>query len=113
MKLSQIKGERAYDILTEIVDPISNIMFDEDARKALSDMGEQKQAKDIFKILPKIMKSHKSDLIKVLSILDGVTVAQYKENLTLAKITSDFWDLLNDEESQKLFTSAELEGENK
>lgn len=109
MKLSQIKGERAYDILTEIVEPITNIMFDEEARKAFENMGEKSQPKDVFKVLPKVMKSHKSDLIKALAIIDGVTVSQYKENLTLAKIASDFWDLLNDEESQKLFTSAEPE----
>lgn len=113
MKLSQIKGERAYDVLTEIVDPITTIMFDEDSRKALSGMGDQKQVKDAVKILPKVMKKHKNELMQILSILEGVSVAEYIKGLTLAKLTSDFADLLYDEESQKLFTNAEQETENK
>lgn len=109
MKLSQIKGERAYDVFTEAIEPIGNIMMDEDARNMLADMKDKKATK----ILPKIMKSHKNDLIKVLAVLDGVSVNEYKENLTLAKLTNDFVDLLTDEESQKLFINAEPEKEEK
>ena len=109
MKLSQIKGDRAYDVLTEVLEPIGNIMLDEEARNMLSDMKDKKATK----ILPKIMKSHKNDLIKVLAALDGISVTEYKEKLTLAKLTSDFVDLLTDEESQKLFINAEPEKEEK
>ena len=109
MKLSQIKGDRAYDIFTEVIEPIGNIMMDEEARNMLSDMKDKKATK----ILPKIMKSHKNDLIKILAILDGVSINEYKESLTLSKLTNDFVDLLTDEESQKLFTNAEPEKEEK
>lgn len=113
MKLSQIKGDRAYDVLAEIVEPIATIMFDEESRKALSGIGDKDKTKDAIKILPKIMKKHKPELMKVLSALDGVSVAEYTKELTLAKITNDFVDLMYDEESQKLFTNAEQEKENK
>jgi hypothetical protein len=109
MKLSEIKGERAYDILTEIIEPIGNIMLNEKSRELLTSMKD----KNPTKVLPKIMKSHKDDLIKVLATLDGISVTEYKEKLTLAKLTNDFVDLLTDEESQKLFINAEPEKEEK
>jgi hypothetical protein len=109
MKLSQIKGERAYDVLTEVIEPIGNIMTNEKSKELLVSMKD----KNPLKILPKIMKSHKEDLIKVLAALDGISVTEYKEKLTLAKLTNDFVDLLTDEESQKLFINAEPEEEEK
>ena len=109
MKLSQIKGERAYDVLTEVIEPIGNIMTNEKSKELLVSMKD----KNPLKILPKIMKSHKEDLIKVLAALDGISVTEYKEKLTLAKLTSDFVDLITDEESQKLFINAEPEKEEK
>ena len=109
MKLSEIKGDRAIEVIAEIMEPISNLVSDPETKKALKNNGKE----PIVKILPKIIKTHKDDIYKMLAILDGVTVAEYIKDVTMVKLLNDFTDVIMDESIQSLFTSAKpVEPEN-
>lgn len=102
MKLSEIKGDRALEVIADIMEPITNLISDPETKKALKNNGKE----PVVKILPKIIKTHKDDIYKMLAILDGVTVEEYAKSANMVKIINDFTDIVMDESIQSLFTSA-------
>ena len=102
MKLSEIKGDRALEVIADIMEPISNLLSDPETKNALKNNGQ----KPIVKVLPKIIKTHKDDIYKMLAILDGVSVKEYSEQSNMVKIINDFTDVVMDESIQSLFISA-------
>ena len=114
MKLSDIKGERTFDVIADIIDPIANIAEDKEA----SELFHKKAAPDgmnpkaflmqrIKKSVPKLLRGHKKDVISILSTIAGVNEHEYCENLNLVKLTKDCIDLLNDDAFMTLFISAQ------
>lgn len=104
MKLSSIKGERTFDVLVEVMDPIFNIAQDEDVQAVFgSDRKRPEGMTDLeFGIylmkehLPKIVANHKDDFILILSTLEGVSRDEYIKKLTFPKLIKDATELLND-----------------
>lgn len=105
MKLSDIRGERVIDVIADIIDPIANIAQDksckaiftaqrgkdpEKARKALSNRVKAN--------LPKLIKTHRDDIVAILATINDVSQDEYRERMTLASVVADVLDLLNDEE---------------
>lgn len=114
MKLSDIKGERVFDVIADLIDPIANIAEDKEAadlftRKAVPEGMTVKQfvAARVKKSLPSLLKEHKRDMIAILSAIEGTSQEEYRESLNLVKLTADFAELLTDEAFQVLFTSAQ------
>ena len=93
MKLSEIKGERALDVIADLIDPISEIFADEAIRKAA---GGNKL--DLVKI---ILKGHKKSIIEILAILDGEDPKTYE--VSLISLPAKILELLNDPELASLF----------
>ena len=131
MRLSDIQGERVFDVIADIIDPIANIAED-DAASALfkrEKLPEGMTAKEFVtqrarKALPALLKGHKGDIIAILSSIEGVSVESYKGALNLVKLMRDATELLTDEAFGALFLSAQsgkssgsaqenTEGENK
>lgn len=102
MKLSEIKGENTLDIIADILEPISNLISDPEAKKAL----KNDKKEPIIKILPQIIKTHKKDIYKIFAILDGVSIEEYAKNANMVKVMQDFTDVVMDEAMQSLFISA-------
>lgn len=102
MKLSEIKGDRAIEVVADIMEPISNLLTDTDIKKIF----ENKKKQSVAKLLPDIIKMHKSDIYRILASLEGTTVNEYKKKVTIVKLIQDFTDLVTDESVQALFTSA-------
>lgn len=105
MKLSQIKGERCFDVIAELVEPVAAIAQDKKAMELLKPKQppEGVSQKEFFiermkKGLPSLMKDHKQDFIAIMASINGVTPAQYVKKLNLATLFSDVIDMLNDEE---------------
>ena len=131
MKLSDIHGERVFDVIADIIDPIANIAEDEKAsamfrREKLPDGMTAKQfvTQRARKALPALLKGHKGDIIAILAAIEGVSADDYKGTLNLVKLTRDATELLTDEAFGELFISAQsgkssgsaqenTEGENK
>lgn len=114
MKLSDIKGERTLDVIADIIDPIANIAEDETAsnlfRKERLPEGMTKKSfllQRARKAVPALLKGHKSDIISILSTIDGTTPEEYTASLNLVKLTKDAIDLVSDEAFTMLFISAQ------
>ena len=114
MRLSDIKGDRVFDVIADIIDPIANIASDETAsalfkREKLPDGMTAKEflLERARKAVPALLKGHKSDIITVLATIDGVSADDYRASLTLAKLMQDTSELLTDEAFGELFISAQ------
>ena len=114
MRLSDIQGERVFDVIADIVDPIANIA-EEDAASAMfrrEKLPEGMTAKEFLiqrarKSLPALFKGHKGDIIAILAAIGGVSEEQYKRELNPIKLMQDATELLTDEAFGVLFLSAQ------
>lgn len=105
MKLSEIRGERVFDVVADIIDPIVSIALDKDA----AEIFERKPCPEdmtptefvltrLKESLPKLVRSHKGELVTVMASINDVTPEQYEEDLTFPKLIKDLTDLFTDEE---------------
>ena len=116
MRLSEINGDRTLEVIADIIDPIANIAEDEEAsalfkREKLPEGMTAKKflMKRVRKYLPVLLKVHKSDIIAILSVIEGVSQDEYAGALNLVKLVKDCTDLLTDEAFMQLFISAQSE----
>ena len=108
MKLSDIKGERAIEVIADLIEPIANIASDKECADLFSVKpvnGENKNVtarKHLVKKVPLLLRTHKRDVIQVIATLDGKSV----EEMNLFSITSALIGMVQDEALIQLFTSA-------
>ena len=104
MKLSDVKGDRVFDVIADVIDPISVLAEDADV-KAIFKRGEKipddKTPSQVFMArvkdhLPAILKNHRDSIIAILAAIKGVTSDEYKESITLATLVKDVLELLGD-----------------
>ena len=114
MRLSDIKGDRVFDVIADIIEPVANIASDETAsaifkREKLPEGMTVKSflLKRATKSVPAILKGHKGDIITVLATIENVSADDYRESLTLGKLMKDMYELLTDEAFGELFISAQ------
>lgn len=96
MRLSEVKGERALDVLADIIEPISEIIADKEVAKTLRS-GKKSKAVSLA------IKNHKKAVIEVLAALDGKSVNEYECNLL--SLPKQVLDIVNDPAVIELFTS--------
>lgn len=116
MRLSDIQGDRVFDVIADIIDPIANIAEDEQAsamfrREKLPEGMTVKQfaTQRARKALPALLKGHKDDIISILAAIEGVSTDAYKGALNLVKLMRDTAELLSDDAFTALFLSAQSE----
>lgn len=108
MKLSEIKGERAVEVIADLIEPIANIASDKECAdlfsvKPVKDEDKKVTArKHLVKKVPALLKSHKQDVIKIIATLDGKTI----DEMNLFSITAALIGIVQDEALIELFTSA-------
>lgn len=114
MKLSDIQGERVFDVIADIINPIANIAEDDTASALFKrdKLPEGMTAKAFLiqrarKSLPALFKGHKGDIIAILAAIGGVSEEQYKRELNPIKLMQDATELLTDEAFGVLFISAQ------
>ena len=100
MRLSDIKGEEAFDTLADIIEPLTIIFTDEEIVK----ISKEENAPPIKYVVPAI-KNHKKEIIEVLARLENEPVEEYKKKVNLVSLPKQVLDLINDPEVQDLFTS--------
>ena len=108
MKLSDLKGERAIEVIADLIEPITNIALDQKNLKLFQNTpreGESVQelgAREIKEKMPKLLKSHKKDILAILCAVNGSN----PEDLSMFDIIKGAIELANDKEFQSLFLSA-------
>ena len=110
MKLSEIKGARTFDVIADIIEPIANIAEDsgELFKREKAPEGVDPRSiilKRLKANVPKLLKTHKADMIAIMAAIEGVSAAEYEASLNLAKLTKDCTELLTDEAFIALFAS--------
>ena len=114
MRLSEIQGERAVELVAQIIGPAANIAADPETR-ALLKKGAPPDGMDktVFLLhrvrdhLPALLQNHKADLIAILSACAGVSAAEYAATLTPVGLVRDCAALLADENFAAVFPSAQ------
>lgn len=96
MKISEIKGERALDLLAEMMDPITEILADKELKRIAAN-GTRIQ------LIKKILKDHKKSMITILALLDDQDPETYEP--TLPEIPAKIMQVLNDPAFKSFFTS--------
>lgn len=97
MKLSDIKGEKALDLLVDLIDPVTAIMADEE----ITAIYRSKKPKIL--LVKKLIENHKKEVLTILALLNEEDPSTYEPSLIALPIM--ILDLVNDEELKDLFTS--------
>lgn len=103
MKLSAIKGERTLDVIAELIDPVTDIA----ESKEFQGMFEKKKlpkgmTKNQFfisrvrKNLPGLIKAKRESIIHIMAVLKGVDDAVYVQDMTMASLFTDVFELITD-----------------
>ena len=90
MKITEFKNEAALDLLMDLLEPVSKILTDKEI------VGAIKSNKSKLGIARIAVKNHKSEVIEILAITDGVPVEKYTCNPIT--IITKLMELLNDKE---------------
>lgn len=99
MKLSEYKGEKALDILADIIEPAATIMADKEVANFA------KSGKPVIKLIKPLIKNHKREVIEIMAILEGEDPEEYAEKVNLFTLPAKLLELLNDQDLKSLFTS--------
>lgn len=103
MRLSDVKGERTFEVVADIIEPIYRIAQD----KTVSDMlrpvpcpeGEDPKgfaARRLVEGVPRLLKTHKAELVAIIAAIEGVDADAYAESLDLAKLAQSLTELVTD-----------------
>ena len=108
MMLSDIKAERAVDVIADLIAPISNIAMDFPNFKVTPDYmieGESERemgARAFKEKVPELLKTHKSDVLMILCTINE----KKPEDLSVVDIIKGVIDLTHDPDFMSLFLSA-------
>lgn len=95
MKLSEIKGEDALDVLAELIDPIASIGMNEAVKNA--------DRSNRVEFIKTILKECKTEIIEMLAALERKPVDEYRKEMSLATLPSIVADLFGDQMVAELF----------
>ena len=96
MKLSEYENEDALELVGDILEPLAEILGDEEIAKAFKTM-------PTIKIASLCLKKHAKNVVEILARIEGVPVEKYKGNIVT--MTKSILDILNDEAFSDFFPS--------
>lgn len=108
MKLSEVKGERAIEVIADIIQPITNIAVDQQNLKLFRmerhDGESEREAaiRDLTGKIPALLRTHKADVLAILCAVNGTD----PKDLSIVDIIKGAVDLVNDKDFMSLFLSA-------
>lgn len=113
MKLSDIKGDAAIDLIADLLPYIINIASDKEAAELFKrgtvpeGMTVREYAvKRLSSGIPALMKNHKHDLVAIMAAINQTTPEDYASNMTVFTLIRDLGDLVSDPVFAGFFESA-------
>lgn len=105
MKLSEIKGEKALEVVADLIDPITLILADNEFIELY------KSNKPKILVVKKLLKTHQKETLTILALLNDEDPETYKPSIV--ELPKMLLDIFNDEELKSLFTlqTQKMEGE--
>jgi hypothetical protein len=111
MKLSEVKGERVFDVVADLIEPVATIAADAEVKSLFdrSDVPEDMTPFEGFmhKVrlhLPHLVREYRDELATIMATIEGITVEEYMDGLTMPKFIKDFVDLSTDGEFLAFFS---------
>lgn len=107
MKLSEIKGEKAVEVIADLIEPITNIASDAENLKLTNNKrNDGETIRDagirVFKDrIPVLLKTHKADILKILNVMNDCD----PEEMSVVSIINSVAELVNDKDFMSLFLS--------
>lgn len=101
MRLSDIRGEEAIDVLADIFEPLALICADEEIRR----LQAQEKPSPMMAYIKPILKNRKKEIIQILARINNQTEEEYTANLSLVTLPAQILEFMTDPEIQSLFTS--------
>ena len=108
MKLSELKGERAVEVIADLIAPIANIVDDQKNlqlfrfEKREGETDREAGLRDFKEKIPNLLKTHKQDVLAILCAVNGAN----PEDMRLTDIVKGVVELANDKDFQSLFLSS-------
>lgn len=102
MKLSEIRGEQALDVLADLIEPATEIMADKQFAMLLRN-------NMIVKAVAYVIRNHKKAVLSMMATLDGEPVETY--NPSLFALPKKVLEIFNDPEMVALFQSQDQPSE--
>lgn len=103
MRLSEIKGTNAIDVIADIIDPVTKMLADEEIKKVI------KSKKPALEITRTILKRQKEAILEVLAIINRENPKTFKPSVIELPIMIIHLvqDVMDNEELMSLFQSQE------
>lgn len=97
MRISDIPGDRAMDVLADCIDAVTSIAADKELVAELrgEDMGG---AAGQLRAVALVLRRHKDDVQQVLAAIAGTTVPEYLAARNAMQVLGDARDILTDDE---------------
>ncbi len=114
MRLSDLTAEQGLEAIANSLEYIGNIVDDDVALELCQKLVPQEGEKYIkvfargAKTAPKLLKTHKDDVIGILAAFELQSVEEYKKKHKLMDVIKGVVDLVNDPEVRQLFFSAPI-----
>lgn len=99
MRLSELKGADALNVLADLIEPVGEIMTDKEILVQLKRGGNK------FAGISLALRNHPDAVISILATLEGQTAEAYTETLTVGSLPLKLLELLNDPTVVQLFFS--------
>lgn len=112
MGLSELTAEQGLEAIANSLEYIGNIADDDTALELCQELVPRKGEKYIkvfargAKTAPRLLKTHKDDVIGILAAFELQTVEEYKKKHKLMDVIKGMVDLVNEPEVRQLFFSA-------
>lgn len=113
MKLGELKGERAIEVIADLIAPITNIAEDQSnlqlfrANKEEGESDRETAVRDFKLKIPKLLKTHKADILAIICAVNGAD----PNDLSMIDIIKGAMELVNDQDFLSLFLSAVNRGD--
>lgn len=110
MKLSEIKGERAIEVIADLIEPVTVIASGDAIKKVFpivpkeGETAEKAAMRSLKSEIPGIVKGNKAEIAQIIGILEG----EEPEELSLAQIMKGLSEMITDKAFIQLFSSAVL-----
>lgn len=106
MRLSEITGDKALEVVADLIEPVSEIVTD-------TEVSELLRKDEKISACKRILKFHQSAVIEILAVLEGENPEDYKSKVNVLTLPRKLIDIINDRALMELFRlpSQKMEGE--
>lgn len=115
MKLSEVRGERVFDVIADLIPPLCRMASHGSVKevmggRAVPDGKDPREhaIEQIERLAPTLIKECKDDVIDVLCVIGGTDRSEYVENMTIMSLWDDVAELLGDDDFISFLSSANV-----